>query len=423
MRNDTLNGVTESYRTELRLKHRNGSEVWCDLNDSAVRDDAGEVIYTVTQFQDITDRKRTESDLREFANALRRSEERFRALTEYSTDVVSVVGPDGTLLYVSPSVRNVLGYTVEEATGGNGFAAIHPEDLALTTIWLQRLSEADSESRLTYRYRHKNGSWRWLETTGSNQVENPAVLGFVINSRDVTERVQLEQQIIQTEKLAALGELVAGVAHEINNPLAAISGHAQLLTIHQDEVVRQDAQRIQKMVLRISRIVRSLRSFARAGLDELRTVCRLNEVVDSALDVIGNTLRSADIEIVLDLDAESATVMADSGQMEQVLVNLLANAEYALRVRPAGERRICVSTRVRDGLGVLTVEDNGSGIPSAVQGRIFDPFFTTKRAGEGTGLGLYVSQSILVAHNGSIRMESVEGQGARFVVSLPLIGA
>ena len=381
--------------------------------------------------QEIEERKRVESELRESQAQLRISEERFRALTEKSSDVITVLAPEGTILYESPSAAVVLGYPPDELVGTNGGDLVHPDDLPEILRALEPLiAGSEIPDPLLYRYKHQSGHWHWLESMVSNQRENPAIGGFVFNSRDVTDRKRLEQQVIHSEKLAALGELVAGVAHEINNPISAISGLAQLLKMHPEPAIQDDAKIIDAMAARAARIVRSLRSYARLNSDDQRQPAALNDVVHSALDVISHTLHQADITLELALADNLPPLLMNAGSIEQVVVNLLMNAEQALRARPVDQRQIRITSRretensggsgrVRE-LCVLDLFDSGTGIPKEVQARIFDPFFTTKDIGEGTGLGLYISHGIITAHGGTVEVESREDEGTTFTICLPV---
>lgn len=258
--------------------------------------------------------------------------------------------------------------------------------------------------------------------------ENKEPAGLIGIAFDITERKRLQAQILQSEKLAALGGLIAGIAHEINNPLAAISGYSQLLEEHGDPDVRADAQAVRKMANRATRIVRSLLTFARSGQssgDNERREVRVSALVGATLDICLPTLRRAGIAVVVDAaaaDDDDLVVCVDESQIEQVIVNLLTNAEHALRGDAIGDKQITIRTGRDNAADAVTiaVSDNGCGMSQAIQGRIFDPFFTTKDIGEGTGLGLSVCHGIVDAHNGALSVESAEGVGTTFTIRLPL---
>ena len=235
----------------------------------------------------------------------------------------------------------------------------------------------------------------------------------------------MQAQILQSEKLATLGEMVAGVAHEINNPLAAISGSAQLLEMHPEEKVRLRGTTIRRMTDRATRIVRALLTFSRTEGEE-RWLMSLNTAVESALEICGYKLKFADIEVDLRLDPTLPETIANENQIQQIALNLITNAEHVLRGRTEGERRITIVTELgcgKEGLPfvALTVSDNGSGIPDDVLPHIFEPFFTTKDIGEGTGLGLSICHGIAAAHGGTLIAQSQAGIGATLTLTLPVL--
>ena len=390
-------------------------------------------------FRDVTERRQQQVALlvaydarRESETALRRSEERYRALTDHCSDLVTVLAPNGTILYDSPSVASLLGYRADERLGQSVLAHLHPDEvLSLRSLWRRQIRAQQGQVRATHRLRHADGSWRWAESVGSLQIDNPAVEGIVINTRDITERREMEEQLIQAGKLAALGGLVSGVAHEINNPLSAISGHAQLLQLHGDPEVRKDGAVIQEMVHRMSRLIRSLRTFAPAarGTEERREA-DLNAVVHSALDVVRGRLNAHGIRLTLTLAESLPPVPINESEIEQVIVNLLVNAEQAVRNSPPDSRRVHLSTAFRPSahgaktsrpICRLTVTDSGGGIAPEILPRIFEPFFTTKEVGEGTGLGLSICHNIVRSHGGTLTARtSRSGNGAICAVDLPV---
>jgi PAS domain S-box-containing protein len=243
----------------------------------------------------------------------------------------------------------------------------------------------------------------------------PKVLALV---RDVTEQRRTQTQLQQAEKLAAMGQLVSGVAHEINNPAAIISGFAQTLLLEPLSAdQRETIQMMYDEATRIGRITSNLLAFARAGSKE-RTLIDLNEIVKRTFALRSYHLTTLNITVNLELDPDNPRAWANGSEMQQMLLNLLINAEQAL-TSMNGRRAITIRTSTTEDRVYLHVLDSGPGIPKDIQERIFDPFFTTKPEGTGTGLGLSICYGIVHDHGGRISVESTEGEGAVFTVELP----
>jgi signal transduction histidine kinase len=241
-------------------------------------------------------------------------------------------------------------------------------------------------------------------------------------NRSLEETVrQRTERLLQSEKVATMGSLLAGVAHELNNPLAALSGHAQLLArAEQDPVVQRRALKISEAATRCVRIVRNFLALARQRPPE-RTHTSLRQVAQEAVELLGYELRSDSVEVIVDIPDDLPLLWADPHQLHQVLVNLIGNAHQAMR-RQERPRRVTVTGRHEPaGRSVaLAVTDTGPGIPSKIQAKIFEAFFTTKGPDEGTGLGLSLCRSIVEEHGGSLTVESAVGVGTTFRFELPI---
>lgn len=231
---------------------------------------------------------------------------------------------------------------------------------------------------------------------------------------------QRTERLVQSEKVAAMGSLLAGVAHELNNPLTILSAHAQLLLRSQDSAARRAAQ-IQSAAERCVRIVRNFLALARQRTPE-RTQTFVTNVLQGSVELLAYPLRSDSVDVVVDLPGDMPVLWADPHQLHQVFVNILANAHHAMR-RQTRPRRIAITGRYDRAGGRVRLEiaDTGPGIPRELQAKIFEPFFTTKPAGEGTGLGLSLSRAIIEDHGGMIAVDSVPDHGTRFIIEMPVV--
>jgi two-component system, NtrC family, sensor kinase len=228
-----------------------------------------------------------------------------------------------------------------------------------------------------------------------------------------------QEQLIQSEKLSAVGEFVAGVAHELNNPLAAVTGFAELLReTDMDTQYRRQLDLIFKAAQRCQKIVQSLLSFARRHPVERKPVSA-KELVEAVLEIVAYPLRTSNVEVTTNLDQNLPAVMADGHQIQQVLLNIINNARQAIEAHKQGGK-IMISSAVCGSNVRIAIQDSGPGIAPENLRRIFDPFFTTKEVGKGTGLGLSLCYGIIKEHGGDIRVESSPGKGATFFVDLPI---
>jgi len=374
--------------------------------------------------RDITERQAT-------ADALRQSEERFRALVQHGSDMITVLDADGRVFYASPSAESILGWGEGEYLGQSTFALLHPDDCErVKQIFADAITRPGSTQAIHSRMQHKNGGYRLLESIATNLLHDPAVRGLVINSRDITERRQLENELLQSQKMEAVGRLAGGIAHDFNNLLTAIGGYTALfLEEHpEDDAIRADLAEIEQAATRGAALVDQLLSFSRRKM-LMPTTLDLNEVVESTRGLLSRVI-GADIELVTRLARKLDGVRADRTQIEQVLINLAVNARDAM---PAGGRldieTANVTLRARDVAGhidamvgphvLLSVRDTGMGMDRETQAQVFEPFFTTKEVGEGTGLGLSTAYGIVTQAGGHITVDSRLGAGTTFRVYLP----
>ena len=358
--------------------------------------------------------------------ALERREEHYRSLIENSLDLISILNIDGTIRYASPSHERILGYALDELVGQNALSFVHPDDLPAVR---EALLEADGSSMLEFRCRHKDGSWRVMESSARNLSHLPGVSGVVVNSRDITERRHLEEELHHSQRLDAVGRLAGGIAHDFNNLLMVITGHSQMLldTMHPGDPARADLEQVVKAAERATDLTHQLLAFSRRQAVR-PTLLNLNDLVRDMERMLRRVM-GEDIELITILGAGLQSVRADPGQVEQVVLNIALNARDAmpgggkLTLETSGAEVTQESGREHPGLSlgsyvVLSVTDTGSGMDPSVRSRVFEPFFTTKE--HGTGLGLSTSYGIIKQTGGDIWVESKPGEGTTFRIYLPV---
>ena len=338
----------------------------------------------------------------------------------------------GETLAANPHLKAMFGYAAE--TPDDAVAPLSPDrfaDPAARGALLARLRTEGAVTDYVLRMRRLDGSSLWVEVTASAGLDRSGGLLLEALIRDVSERKKLDdqsrdlyQQLLQAEKLAALGQTISGVAHELNNPLATILSWAERLADRDvDPATRRGVDVILAEADRAARIVRNLLTFARKR-QSTRTMIDLNQVVTDTLALRAYEHKLTNIDVVAALPSGLPQVFADPHQIRQVLLNLVINAEQAM-LSASGRGSLVVRTwhNGDEDSVALEVSDDGPGVPVEVRTKIFDPFFTTKDVGQGTGLGLTVAYAIVQEHGGRIRVDSRPGRGASFVVELPVSGS
>jgi len=349
---------------------------------------------------------------------VRQSEELHRALTEHSEDLINILDARGTITYVCPAVTRVLGWTVAEMQGKLVREHVHPDDRhVMIATHRELLAEPGGSRHMTVRLRHKDGTWRYLEGYGRNLLHVPAVRGITSNARDVTERRLLEEQLRQSQKMEAVGQLAGGVAHDFNNVLSAITGYGELLAQDlTDGDLRENVLEINRAAWRGAELTKKLLAFSRKQVMRVEVLDAV-EVVRGIEKMLRHVIPD-DVTLQASYPAEPLPVEIDRTQLEQVLMNLIINARDALP--NGGCIRLELERQLVSDIGRIRVIDNGIGMSEETRSHIFEPFFTTKGEGKGTGLGLAVVYGIIRQLRGSIAVESRLGTGTEFTIRLPL---
>src|SRR5467141_3155273 len=400
---------------EITLICKDGTSIVCLNTAAAVRDNAGRVVRYQGALMDITER-------REMERRLHQQQEFARRLVDSFPDLILVLDTEAHYNFVSPRCKEILGYDVAEMQHLEFGGRSHPEDLpSALSLYKDIIAGSQTFASLEIRVRHKLGDWRRIRFNFSPlSDEKGNIEGVVLSGRDVTELKRLEEQLIQAEKLAAMGQMLAGVAHELNNPLTAILGVTELLRERPgaDDSTKRQLELTHRQARRAARIVQNLLEFSRPASPQKKPL-DLNNILERTLQLHEHSLRRNNIEVDSRLPGELPGVIGDANQLIQVFLNLITNAEQAIReVRDSG--RIQIRAGRNGNQLTITVQDDGVGIRPEALPRIFDPFYTTKRPGGGTGLGLSICMSIIREHGGNIEAETLPAGGSAFTIYLPV---
>ena len=389
------------------------------------------VPYTFRIARTKNDLTETVLELERTQQALRESELRFRSLIENALDIITVIDSEGTITFESPSIQAILGYKPDELVGQNAFSLVHPDDAFVVQGAVRRLLQDPSNiEALEFRFRHKDGSWRLLGSIGRNLLENPAVQGIIVNSRDVTTRKAMEDQLRYSQKMDAVGQLTGGIAHDFNNILGIIMGFVEIV---QDRV-KDDPGLVKYLEIALdgtrrgAEITKKLLSFSRLEPSDTK-ITAVNDFIAGMRELISKSLTpSINVETHLANDLWPAEI--DPGDFENAILNLSLNARDAM---PEGGTLVVetankfldenyVKSNPLATVGnyvMIAVSDTGTGMTDEVKEKLFEPFFTTKDVGQGTGLGLSMVYGFVERSGGHIKVYSELGAGTTFRIYLP----
>ncbi len=415
----------DTGRLQFRLIGLKGTERWMETHSTPLRDGDGSVTSVLSVTRDITERKHVERRLRE-------SEQRFRLLAKATNDAIWDWNLETNELWWNEGFEVLFGYRRDEVerTIESWTTRIHPDDYDRIVPEIHRvIAGGDEQWSGEYRFRRKDGAYAYVLDRG-HVIRDPSgkAVRMVGGMTDLTERKNLEAQLLHSQKMEAIGRLAGGIAHDFNNLLTVINGYCELLLEESRDAGRKHVEQIALAAERAAALTSQLLAFSRRQVVQFKVV-DLNAVLENARNLLIRLIGEP-IELVMILDPALGRVKADPGQIEQVVMNLTVNARDAmpqggtLRIRTANVTldRPDVHARFTVPAGsyvMLEVSDTGIGMDEDTQAHIFEPFFTTKAQGEGTGLGLSTAYGIVKQGNGYILVDSQPGRGATFTILLP----
>lgn len=443
---------------EEQVLDRSGKTRYLLTTKVPLRDESGKTLGVVGVGRDVTHRKRVEQELRE-------AEEKYRSIFEESILGIFQRIPGGKYLSVNSAMARIFGYDSPEqmirSVNGPAQTYVDPKKYEELTLLLERMGHVRNFECQVYR---KDGTHMWVSLNVHALRKNGKIVRYDGVVEDTTERKALHQQLLQAQKLESIGQLAAGIAHEINTPTQYIGDNVRflrdafgdmrnLLTHYSTviEAVKQNGTMPESLkesmdaigridvdfllkeipgsieqtlegVGRVATLVRAMKEFSHPGTKE-KSMADLNKCIESTVTVARNEWKYV-AEMETDFDSSLPPVPCLPGEINQVILNLVVNAAHAIGEvvgkGSGGKGKIRIQTRNLGQFAEIRIQDTGTGIPANVQARIFDPFFTTKEVGKGTGQGLAIARSVIVdKHDGTIHFETEEGQGTTFVIRLP----
>jgi two-component system NtrC family sensor kinase len=399
---------------EITLRKKDGTSAIFLESSRAVWDASGKLIRYQGTLVDVTERRKLERQV------LQQEEFRRRLLDSFP-DLILVVDLQERYTFVSARVQDLLGYQSEDLLDRK-ISETQDHSPELAALYHDVVANNRSFGSAEFSARHRDGGWLTMRASASQFFAADSKLaGVIISVRDITTERKLEQQVVQSERLAAMGAMIGGVAHELNNPLTSILGVSELLQDSQTtDAARKHIAILQQQARRAAEIVHNLTYFATPPTPG-KTSVNMADIVERTLNLHSYSLRKNSITVDFIREPNQPFVKADPHQLMQVFLNLILNAEQAIReIRDRGTLRIRLGNT--DNAVWTSFQDDGPGIPLDILTSIFDPFYTTKRPGRGTGLGLSICKSVMKEHNGTIEAANAPGGGAVFTVTLRAAG-
>ena len=409
----------KSHRSEEVGISKDGTPTSWIVRTSPIRNEKGDIIAAMEMNLDITHHKELEEELE-------RSEKKYRDIFNNIRNPIFVLDADTLeIIDSNNSVQSVYGYGRDEITGRSFLALLPENEKSRYAAEIRRASVINQVKQI-----RKDQEIIYVDLWVSLS-EYPGKNVLLVTTSDITQRLETEQQLIQASKMATLGEMATGVAHELNQPLAVIKTASRFFMKKvnkrekiDDEILFTMSDEIDSHVDRAARIINHMRQFGRKSDPKLDDI-QINDVLEKSFEIFSQQLAVRGIEVAWEIEENLPRIKADAGRLEQVLINLLINARDAIEERWAskspqkGDKKITLRSRAEGERVVVEVLDTGVGVAESIIDKVFEPFFTTKDAGKGTGLGLSISYRIVHDLGGSIKVVSREGEGARFIITFP----
>lgn len=418
------------FRKMLPLKDQLRIETKFFARDGSIMDASGIIRvlrlgqskYWIYFFRDVTIEKQMELDLLRFSNVI-----------QHTLNPIQITDPNGIIVYVNPAFEKITGFTSSELIGKNPrilSSGKHSKSF-WTNVWQQIIDGKIWVGRIENK--RKDGSPFFTELVISPIVDSGGkIAGYFGAYRDITEQIFLEKELVQSQRMESIGTLAAGIAHEVGNPLTAISSLVQVIQhTTSDEFAKEKLELINSQINRITRIIRELVDFSRPST-HIAKPTNINKTVKEALNIVKYGKKVKDITFKLELDDQLPEIVAVPDQLVQVFINILMNAIDALEGKQGiitiqsrwGQHQETDNGKLKEKTSTIEVAitDTGKGIKPEELEKIFEPFYTTKPTGQGVGLGLWVSYGIVKSLDGNIYIESNLGKGSTFIVSFPYKG-
>jgi len=411
----------QPHMSEEQAVTKDGIRTYWLVKTSPIKNAEGEVIAAMEMSLDLTHAKYLE-------RRAERSEERYKLIFNTISDPIFVLDAQNlTILDCNNSVTSLYGYSKEDLRNDSFLSLFPAEDRKAKAEALRTYTRIDTAKQI-----RKDGQMIYVNIhISASEYSGQEVL--LVTVSDVTVQLLAQQQLIQASKMATLGEMATGVAHELNQPLSVIKTASSFLRRKADkreeiqaDILRTMAEEIDNHVDRASKIIGHMRDFGRKS-DVIKEKVQINDVLRRAVDFFKQQLKLREIEVVENLEMDLPPVLADPNRLEQVFVNLLINARDAIEKKYVtggpnkSTKRITLKTKTEDAMVTIEIADTGTGIPEALLHRIFEPFLTAKKVEKGTGLGLSISYGIVQDYDGTIKVKSEEGEGATFVIRFPRV--
>ncbi|MFH1122604.1 MAG: PAS domain S-box protein, partial [Pseudomonadota bacterium] len=411
----------EPHISEETARNKDGTESYWTVRSSPIKNTKGEVVAAMEMSLDLTHVKLLEREAQ-------KSEEKYRIIFDTIPNPLFVLDAESLkILDCNDSVTAVYGFTKQEVLLKSFPDLFEPSDREEVTPMIKSSNVIERTRQI-----HKDGNIIYVTIRVSSSEEYADQPVLLVITSDITMRLMAEQQLIQSSKMATLGEMATSVAHELNQPLSVIKTASSFIKrkVTRGEPIAEEslktmAEEMDSHVDRAEKIIQHMREFGRKA-DVAKAKVQVNEVLKRALDLFKQQLKLRGIEVEAKLQEDLPLILAEENRLEQVFVNLLINARDAVEKKwekggPKDEKkRITLLTTLEPGGVAIRVGDNGTGIPAAILDKIFEPFFTTKRVGKGTGLGLSISYGIVRDYDGAIEVITKEGGGSTFVIRFPL---